>query len=122
MGGRKSYPTKKYLGNSPGVKKEIKQLKDYIESKDVDKISAQSLSVFTIARKPIRYSASSTKFFPEIMKNLSKWKEVSDSDVLRREVSSSWSKIKQQNKISTPKEVDRIVVENAIKFVEGKRK
>jgi len=102
--------------------KEVKQLKDYIESKEVYKISTQSLSVFTKARKPIRYSASSTKFFPEIMRNLSKWKGVSDADTLRREVSTSWAKVKQKNKISTPKEVDRIVVENAIKFVEGKRK
>jgi hypothetical protein len=56
------------------------------------------------------------------MRNLSKWKGVSDADTLRREVSTSWAKVKQKNKISTPKEVDRIVVENAIKFVEGKRK
>ncbi len=121
MGGRKSYPNKKYLGDSAGVKKEVKQLKDYIENKDVEKISSQAFNVLSTARKPIQYSAYSTKFFPEVIKNLPKWKEEKDVNQLRREVTSSWSKVKEKNKLSVPKEVDRIIVENTVKLVEGKK-
>lgn len=122
MGGRKSYSNKNYLGSSSGVKKEVKQLKDYLETKETKQISQQTLSVFTKARKPLRYSAYSTKFFPELMRNLSRWKEQKDLNELRRKVSESWSNVKEKSKISVPKEVDRIIVENAIKLVEGNKK
>ncbi len=121
MGGRKSYPTKKFLGNSTGVKKEIKKLKDYIETKDISNIPIQTLSLFSKSTKPIRYSAYSTKFFPQIMRNLPQWKEEKDVNELRRKVSISWSNVKEKSKINVSKEVDRIVIENAVKFVEARR-
>ncbi|MEK6927723.1 MAG: hypothetical protein AABX11_04790 [Nanoarchaeota archaeon] len=121
MGGRKSYPTKKFLGDSTGVKKDVKQLKDYIVTKDVSNISIQTLNIFSKSAKPLKYSAYSTKFFPEIMRNLSKWKEEKDVNELRRNVAISWSNVKERTKISVPKEVDRIIIENAVKIVEGKK-
>ena len=121
MGGRKSYPTRKYLGSSTGVKKEIKQLKDYLETKETEKIPLQTLSIFSKSAKPIKFSAYSTKFFPELAHNLSKWKEEKEIDELRRKISISWNNVKIKSKIKAPKEVDRIIVENAIKMVEGRR-
>ena len=121
MGGRKSYSSKKFLGNSVAVKKEVKKLKDYIETKDISNIPVQTLTIFSKSSNPLKYSAYSTKFFPELIRNLSQWKEEKDINELRRKVTLSWSQVKERSKIKSPKEVDRIVIENAVKFVEDRR-
>lgn len=121
MGGRKSYPNKKYLGDSTGVKKEVKKLKDYIESKNLSDVPVQTLTIFSKSSNPLKYSAYSTKFFPELLRNLHSWKDEKDINELRRKITISWSKVKEKSKIKPPKEIDRIVIENAVKFVEDKR-
>ena len=121
MGGRKSYPIRKFLGESKEVNKGIKTLKGYIEGKETKEIPSQTFNIFVNSRKPIAYSAYSNKFFPTIIKNFNKWKEIEDTNFLRRDISKAWSKVKKDNKIIVPKEVDRIIVENTVKTVGGKK-
>jgi len=122
MGGRKSYPNRKYLGSSKGVKEENKKLSNFIQEKDIKNITKQSFIVFTKAKNPLVYSAYSAKFFPELMKNYSKWKKEKDSDKLRRDVVSSWVKVKQKHSIRVPKEVDRVIIERTINKLRGDSK
>lgn len=121
MGGRKSYPNRKFLGESKEVNKGIKTLKGFIENKEIKEIPTQTFDLLVNSRKPIAYSAYSNKLFPAIVKNYSHWEEIKDSNFLRREISKAWSKVKKENKIIVPKEVDRIIVENAVKTVGGKK-
>jgi len=117
MGGRKSYSNKKYLGSSKGVKEESKKLKEFIKEKDALNVTKQSLVVFTIASKPLKYSTYSAKLFPEVIRNSSRWYKEKDADKVRNEIVTSWVKVKQQNKISVPKEIDRIIVDKTFKKV-----
>lgn len=121
MGGRKSYPTRKFLGESKEVNKGIKTLKSFIDTKKTKEISIQTFNVIVQSRKPIAYSSYSNKLFPELIKHYSEWSKITDLDYLKREVSKSWSKVKKQNKIYVPKEVDRIIVENTVKTIGGKK-
>lgn len=121
MGGRKSYPTRRFLGGSREVNKEIKNLKSFVETGKTDKIAIQTFNVVVKSRNPITYSSYSNKLFPEIIRNYSEWSKITDLDYLKREVSKSWSKIKKQNKIYVPKEADRIIIENAVKTIGGKK-
>jgi hypothetical protein len=121
MGGRKSYPTRDFLGGSREVTKGIKTIKAYIENKEIKEIPTQTFSLLVQSKKPISYSSYSAKFFPEIIRNYSKWKKITNLDSLKIEISKSWSHVKKSNKIRIPKEVDRIIVENAVKTVGGKK-
>ena len=123
MGGRKSYPTRKFLGGSKEANKEIKTLKDYVgtKEKDTEGIAKQTFNVIVTSRKPIGYSSYSSKLFPELINNYSEWSKITDLEFLKREVSKSWSKVKKENKILVPKEVDRIIIENAVKSLGGKK-
>lgn len=121
MGGRKSYPTKKFLGESKSVKNGIKTLKEYVENKEIKEVPLGTFNIFIKARKPIIYSAYSNKFFPTIVRNLNKWEKIEDANLLKRDVTKAWSKVKKKNKILVPKEVDRIIVENAVKILGGRK-
>lgn len=96
-------------------------MKDLVGSKSTDEIAVQTLNIVVKSHKPLAYSSYSNKLFPELIRNYSKWQQVSDLDYLKREISKSWSKIKKENKIITPKEADRVIVENAVKTLGGKR-
>jgi len=122
MGGRKSYSNRKYLGSSKGIREESKKLGNFIQEKDVKNITKQSFIIFTKAKNPLAYSAYSAKLFPELMKNYSKWKKEEDSDKLRREIISSWVKVKQKHSIRVPKEVDRVISDRTISKLRGSSK
>lgn len=121
MGGRSSYPTKKFLGEGKEVVKSVKDLKEHIGNKEIEQVSSEALNLFVKSRKPITYSSYSNKFFPAVVKNFERWREIKDLNLLRREISKAWSKTKKANEIFIPKEVDRIIVENTLKIVGGKK-
>lgn len=119
MGGRKSYSSKNLLKGSKDAKKAFTTLKDSIENSKTKEIGVNALKVFTSSKQTLDYTAYATKLTPSLIENYSKWKEDKDENRVRREISKSWAEVKQKYNISTPKQVDRIVVENALKSVKG---
>ena len=119
MGGRKSYKTSNFVGGSKPVKEAVGNLKDFIENENVNKVGESAFRVYTEAKKPLKYTAYAEKLTPTLIRRYSEFKAEKDDHKLRREISKSWSEAKEKNKISVPKEVDRVVIENAVKFVRG---
>ena len=119
MGGRKSYPTRKYIGTSKEVKKEVKTLTEYFEAKEKPEIvSAQAIKTIALSKKPLDYSVYSMELVPVIYENLEEWTKYHDPNLLKRKISVKWKELKKDAKIKVPKEVDRLIVENAIKTLE----
>ncbi|MFH1506001.1 MAG: hypothetical protein ABIE94_03335 [archaeon] len=119
MGGRRSYKASNLIGGSKPVKEAVKTLKSYIDKEDVKKIGEGAFQVFSEAKKPISYIAYAEKLTPYLIRNYSELKSEKDDYSLRRKISKSWSEVKKQNKISVPKQVDRVIIENALKFLRG---
>jgi len=122
MGGRKSYPTRKLVGNSKSVRKSISTLTNYVDKKEVNKVGKGAFTVFAESKKTIKISAYSTKLNPFIIRNYSKLKTEKNENKIRREISSEWSRIKSKNKIKVSKQVDRVIVDNAFKAIRGDKK
>ena len=121
MGGRKSYKPGKFIGGSQPVKKATGNLKDYLDSKEVEKASKSAFSIYAEAKNPLKYTAFAEKLTPTLIRKYSELKSEKDDDSLKRKLSKSWSKVKGKNDISVPKEVDRVIIENAIKFIRGSK-
>jgi len=121
MGGRKSYSAKSLLGSSKPVKEAFQTLKTALDSAKIKDIGKSAFKAFSEAKNTINYSAYSNKLAPAIIANYSAWKAEKDDNKLRREIGKAWSDVKKKNKISVPKEVDRVVVENALKALRGDR-
>jgi len=119
LGGRKSYPSKNLIGKSEGAKKSFKDLKGYLDSGNIEKISASAFKTFSESKTSIDYSAFSNKLSPFIINNFSRLKAEKDDKSLRLELSKAWSEVKSKNDIKVPKEVDRIVVDSAFKSLRG---
>lgn len=119
MGGNKSYPSRKLIGNSKSVNDSVKKLTDYLEKEDSKKVAKTAFEVFTEAKKTVEFSAYSNKLTPFIIRNFSELKSEKNIEVLKRKLSGAWSDVKTKNKIEVPKQLDRLVVENAIKSLRG---
>ncbi|MBW2972770.1 hypothetical protein KY346_00075 [Candidatus Woesearchaeota archaeon] len=119
MGGRKSYKTSNLIGGSKPVKKAVSNLKDFLEKDNINKVGESAFRVYSEAKKPLQYTAYAEKLTPTLIRRYSELKSEKNDHKLRREISKSWSTVKESNKISVPKEVDRVVVENALKFLRG---
>lgn len=119
MGGRKSYSVRRLIGSSDQAKKSFTTLRSSIEKAEVKEIGKSAFELFYQSKKTIDYSAYSIKLAPAIIKNYSQWKSEKDDNKVRREIGKAWSEVKTKNEISVPKEVDRIIVENAFKSLRG---
>ena len=121
MGGRKSYPIRNLIGGSKPVKESFSTLKDALDKSKVKDVGKSAFKVFSEAKKTVDYSAYSSKLGSAIIRNYFEWKAEKDDNKLRREIGKAWSEVKTKNKISVPKQVDRVVVENAFKSLRGGR-
>ena len=119
MGGRKSYNTSNFVGGSRQVKKSFNDLKDFLEKENITKVGVSAFRVYVEAKKPLKYTAFAEKLTPTLIRRYSEFKSEKDDYKLRREISKVWSEVKEKNKISVPKEVDRVIIDNAVKFIRG---
>ncbi len=120
MGGRKSYKKGTFVGGSKAVKKAVEDLKGFLEEENIKKIGESAFKIYAKAKKPLKYTAYAEKLTPTLIREYSSLKAEKDDFNLRRRLSKSWSYVKEKNKISIPKEVDRVIVENAVKFIRRK--
>lgn len=119
MGGRKSYPTRNLLGSGSSVKKSFQVLKQSLEKKDSKQIALSTFTVFSSSEKTVGFFAFGTKLSPFIIRNYSILVREKDDDVVRREITKAWDNIKEKNKIEVPKEVDKVIIDNALKSIRG---
>ncbi len=119
MGGRKSYSSRKLVGGSKGAKQSFATLKDVLDKSQTKKVGVSALDVFSSSKKTLDYTSYATKLTPHIIRNYKKWNEEKDDNKVRREISKAWGEVKQKNKISTPKQVDRVIIDNALKSLRG---
>jgi hypothetical protein len=119
VGGRKSYKTSNFIGGSKPVKRAVSNLKDFLEKEKVNKVGEGAFRVYTEAKKPLQYTAFAEKLTPILIRRYSEFKAEKDEHKLKRQISKCWSEAKEKNKISVPKEVDRVIIENAVKFIRG---
>jgi len=120
MGGRKSYSNKNYLGGSQSVKKEVKKLDEFFDSKESPRnIAAQNIKLATVAKKPLEYSIYSLKLFSEVSRDIKKLKGIKDKNILKEEISKKWSRLKKESKIRLEKEAEKTIIESAVKSIGG---
>jgi len=116
MGGRKTYSVKKILGDINGKSPERRALRKAIKEKDPKQIADSTLNLFKASKMPSNFSQILDMF--EVVQEIEK-KKVS-KDKLKEEISNLWADTKKAKKIKDFPELDRILVDSAVKILEEK--
>jgi hypothetical protein len=119
MGGRKSYPSKNLIGSSRETKKKFEELKDSFDTQEPKAIAQKTLDVFFSSDQAVLFHSYATKLAPYILKNIKKLRSEKDEIIIKRDLSTAWQQIKEEYNISVPKEIDTVIVNNAVKTVKG---
>lgn len=119
MGGRKSYPLRNLLGSSKETKEKFKELENSFDAKEPTKVAQKTLEVFFSSKKAVSFHSYATKLAPHILRNIKELREKKDDIALKRDISKVWQQIKKKQNVSVPKEIDTLIVNNAIKTIRG---
>lgn len=120
MGGRKSARVERIVGKSKELTINKKDFVKSIKTEKPGKIAKSALSFISASNTAIKNLAKGIDFFDYIDKEEKK-KPLNYQE--RKELTSkAWSKLKKSEKIDTPSEVDRILIDSATKVIRRKKK
>jgi len=119
MGGRKSYPSKNLIGSSKETKKKFKELESSFDAKEPRAIAQKTLDVFFSSNQAVLFHSYATKLAPYILKNIKRLKSEKEEVLVKRELSKVWQQTKEKYNVSVPKEIDTVIVNNAVKTIRG---
>ncbi len=120
MGGRKSHSVDRVVGKSPQIQPNKKALLDAIHSENVDKIVSSAAKLISSSDVAVSNIAKAVKFLDFIEENESK-SQLNYEE--RKELASKeWSKLKKQQGIDTPSDIDRIFIDSAAKVIRRGKK
>lgn len=117
MGGRKSYSSKNVLGSTRSSRKEKKQLVEAIESENPKKIVQSTLGLFEKSDKALDVLSNASYMFDFFEEQKG---ERFDQRKTKKDATKFWSKVKQDKKLKSSKEVDRIIVDSTAKSLRKK--
>lgn len=119
MGGRRSYSVNVVVGSKRKLSKEIRNLKESIRSQESKKIAENSAKLITKSDYSIKNLSLSVKLLDFVLENAKK----DLSYEYRKKISSkAWSDIKKEQKIETPRQIDRIFVNSAAFAIKRRKK
>ena len=117
MGGRKSYPAKKVLGDLRQTTKERKALANAMISEQPKKVVQATLNAF---RKSDQAISHLTKLFDMVdLFNETKG-ETFDKKEAKQKATDYWTQTKKEKDISTETEIDRLLIDSATKALKKK--
>lgn len=119
MGGRSSYPADRITGRSQKVKKSLNTLKDFLSKEEPKQAARAATEVIANSPKAIKISALGLRLAPAIARNRKEWQASTDEEAVRRDIGAKWVEAKKKHSIKVDKEIDRAVVESALKAVRG---
>ncbi len=120
MGGRKSYPVERVVGPSEKIRPNKQALIDAIRSEEPKKIVSSAVKLFSSSDTAVSNLAKAVKLLDFIDDNIEK-KELKYQE--RKElVSKEWAKIKKEQELDTPSEIDRIFIDSATKVIRRGKK
>lgn len=109
MGGRKTYPVKKILGDLRETTRERKTLKKAISQQNPKKIAQATLDVFRNSTSAVS-NLSKTYYMLKFVREFEKTKATSED--IKKDVTSFWTNIKENKGIKLEHEMERVLIDS----------
>jgi hypothetical protein len=111
MGGRKSYSIKKVVGPTKKIQKERRQLRESLEIGDPKGIVKATVDIV----KSSDFAVGNLVHTITFLSIIQEFEKKPITENLKQEVVKRWTELKKEKKIETEPEIDRLLIESAIK-------
>ena len=118
MGGRKTYPVKNVVGSDKSLISPRRKLASAINEESPEKIVQTTVNLFQQSKTGLNNLAAAINMY-DFFKEQKEVKELKD---IKKDVSDFWTKTKEEKSLKTSSEVDRIIVDSAVKVLKKRGK